>query len=282
MTLRFTKKEILISVLAILLTAALVFAGFYFYISPKNKDIETKSATLKSEQQVLAALQQQEKKESDLTVESIAVLQRKVPVKPQLEQLILDLEKAETLSGSQIKNMSFAEADVAGAAPPPPAQQQKPADAENKDKNADSNKESEEQKNDNQQENQQNNANQQQANEQQAGQNQAEQPAPQYQPIPLPAGIKKLTVTLSVVSSDYYELEKFIQALESLPRTIVIESVGFSGGAEPKDLTTERKKEITYNITMSAFYMPSLTDLQDRLPEIVPPAPAKKPYPFYE
>ncbi len=121
MTFRFSKKEILILVLAVLLTSAIIFAAYNFYISPKKQDIETKTSTLKSEQQVLATLAQQQNKKTNLTVESIAALQRKVPVKPQLEQLILDLEKAEIVSGSQIKNMSFAEAEVAGAAPASPA-----------------------------------------------------------------------------------------------------------------------------------------------------------------
>lgn len=283
MTLHFSKKEIFIIVLAVILAAAMIFSGYYYYISPKKMDIETKTATLKSEQEVLTSLQQKQTKTSDLTVESIAVLQRKVPVKPQLEQLILDLEKVEIVSGSRIKNMSFAEADVPGAAPQTQAAQQQPADAKNKEENTDSNKESKEQTKDEntEQTNQQSDTNQ-KTTEQTNGQTETAQPAnpAPYQPVPLPGGIKRLTVTLSVVSSDYYELEKFITALEELPRTVVVETVAFSGGEEVTDLTSENKKEISYNLTFSAFYMPALTDLQGKLPELVPPEPGNKTYPF--
>lgn len=281
MTLRFSKKEIFILTLAVVLTAALIFAGFHFYLSPKKRDIETKTSTLKSEQQVLAALQQQQTQKTDITVESIAALQRKVPVKPQLEQLILDLEKAEIVSGSQIKNMTFAEADVAGAAPE--VQQQQPAEDENIEESSDSNKESEGQVQLNAGENTQGTTQQSGTNGQPSGQPSQQtgsnQPAP-YQPTPLPAGIKRLTVNLQVVSSNYDELKSFIETLEALPRTIVVESVGFSSGGEITSLDSELKEELSYSITLSAFYMPALTDLQDQLPEIVPPEPGNKTYPF--
>ncbi len=157
-------------------------------------------------------------------------------------------------------------------------QQQQPAEGEKKEENADSNKESDAQTGQNASENTQETTAQSAANGQAEG-NQPAAPAA-YQPAPLPAGIKKLTVTLAVVSSNYDELKSFIETLEALPRTLVVESVGFSSGGEITSLDSELKEELSYSITLSAFYMPALTDLQDQLPEVVPPAPGNKTYPF--
>ncbi|MGJ7920549.1 hypothetical protein [Neobacillus sp. LXY-4] len=271
MTFRFTKKEILILVLSLLLTAILIFVGYTYYLNPKQKDVETKTASLKSEQDVLAALQQKQTDKSSLTVENIAVLQRKVPVKAQLEQLILDLEKAEVVSGTVIKNMTFAEADVAAATPPQTTEtNQSNNDAAKSEENGEADEQNNAQQAEGTQQTDQTN--------QQADQTGQTGTAP-VAATPLPAGIKKLTVTLQVESDNYDELKAFLETLENLQRAVVIETVGFSGGGEVTNLDSENKK-LSYSLTISAFYMPALTDLQDKLPELVTPPPANKTYPF--
>ena len=119
MTLRFEKKEIYTLLLAVVLLAGAIFAGYYFYLSPKKQEVETQTADLKSEKQLLATLQEKATGKDPVTAESIAVLQRKVPVKAQLEQLILDLEQAEVVSDSLITSMTFSEADVKAPTPTP-------------------------------------------------------------------------------------------------------------------------------------------------------------------
>lgn len=257
MTLRFSKKELVALLISIILAVILILGSYFFYLNPKKAEMSNMETQLQSEEQLLAALQDQLAKNSLPTSESIAELQKKVPVKQQLEMLILDLEKAEVLSDSFISNMSFSEADV-----PVPAQQEQSASQEN-------------QETTNQAEQTSDQTNQDTTDQADSGNPAGEE----VKPLPLPAGVKKLTVTLSVTSPSFYELIKFIETVENLNRLVVIESVSFSGGSELTSLEAEAEP-LTYALTFSAFYMPTLEDLQDHLPELVTPSPSNKTNPF--
>lgn len=259
MTLRFEKKEIYTLLLALVLIIGSIFAGYYFYISPKKQDIETQTATLKSEKQLLATLQEKASVKNPVTAESIAVLQRKVPVKAQLEQLILDLEQAEVVSDSLITSMTFSEADVKAPANTVAQNQEKEKETTEKDKDTEKETDAEDNQEDDKTE---------------------AVDLPEFVPTPLPAGIKRITATLKVESATYENLKKFIDSLENLPRTIMVESVAFSGTEEVKKADSETKK-LAYSLSISAFYMPGLTDLQSMLPELVAPKPSNKTNPFF-
>jgi type IV pilus assembly protein PilO len=92
-------------------------------------------------------------------------------------------------------------------------------------------------------------------------------------------GLKKLTASLGVKSPSYEELEKFIDTLESLKRIVVVEAISYSGGEEITSLEQE-KTEISYNLTISAYYLPELNDLIAEVPKIDAPAPANKKNPL--
>jgi type IV pilus assembly protein PilO len=244
MTLRLSKKEMIIVIVTIGMMVAFVIGSYFLYLSPKKEKITTNETQLKSEEQLLASIQNNQAVNTAPTVESIADLQKKVPVKQQLELLILDLEKAEVVSDSLITNMSFLDEDAITTETLPVGEQsngqaQLTADSTQMDPNVNS------------------------------------KPAV----TPLPTGIRKLTVTLSVKSPSYFDLIKFIETLESLKRLVVVESVTFSGGSELTSVEDELE-ELSYSLTVSAFYMPTLTDLQDQLSELKPPAPSNKTNPF--
>lgn len=266
MTLRFSKKEIIILVGTVVLAALFILGGYFLYLSPKKTEISTKEAQLKSEQQLLTAIQGQLSETTVPSVENISELQKKVPVKQQLEQLILDLEKAEVVSGSFISNMAFSEGDVAAPTQENTATQEQTTEQANQETN-----------NQQQTDNQAETNNQQQTTDQAQTNTNTEEAEPAA--TPLPAGIKKLTVTLSVKSPTYYDLIKFIETLESLNRLVVVETVAFSGGKELTNLE-EEQEELSYSLTFSAFYMPTLEDLQNQLPELETPAPSNKTNPF--
>jgi type IV pilus assembly protein PilO len=92
-------------------------------------------------------------------------------------------------------------------------------------------------------------------------------------------GLKKLTVSLSVESKTYEDLEKFISTLESLKRIVVVESINYSGGEEITTLEQE-KEDLSYSLTISAYYYPTLEDLIAELPKIDAPEPANKKNPL--
>jgi type IV pilus assembly protein PilO len=244
MKLRFSKKQsLIIGVVTLLVVLFLVYAQF-FQLSPLKSDLANKQQSLESEQKLLEIVSQKKAEDTKKTTEDTRELQKKLPVNPLQEQLILDLEKAENLSKSKISSMSFSkDADVNTTADQATAE----------------------------------NANGQQATTNQTDTNQAT--ASQQTASAQIAGLKKLTVSLSVESPSYEDLEKFIDTLESLNRIVVVESISYSGGEEITSLDQE-DEPLTYSLTISAFYMPSLTDLAAELPKIDAPAPAGKDNPL--
>src|SRR4051812_36161890 len=113
MKLRFSKRHsIIIGIVTLLLGFLIVYAQF-FKLSPLKSDLDTKQQTLESEQKLLEIVSQKKAADTKKTAENTRELQKKLPVKPLQEQIILDLEKAENLSNSKISSMSFSKgADV--------------------------------------------------------------------------------------------------------------------------------------------------------------------------
>ncbi|WP_059171286.1 hypothetical protein [Bacillus sp. FJAT-27445] len=222
-------------------------AGAYFFtIQPLKADLEAKEASLKTEEQLLSIIQGRDEEAKEFTANSSTQMQYQIPVKPLVEQMILDFEKAEVVSRSKILSMSFAkDSDVA-------ALEEEAAAEETISENGESSENA-------------------QTDEGQLD----ETAAPPKSVIKVPEGVKKVTVQLSVESPSYAELEKFIKTLESMKRITVVESIDYTGGAELTSLQ-EKDEPIKFSITVSAFYMPELKDLVQQLPDIGAPEPARK------
>ncbi|MEH7106630.1 hypothetical protein [Neobacillus sp. LXY-1] len=254
MKLRFSKKENLILGIVALLVVALIVLAQFFYLSPLKTDLKKQQSSLDIAQKKLEAISQQKTQDSQQTVEDTKELQKKLPVKPLQEQLILDLEKAENVSDSEIKTMSFSkDADVSSGTNQTviqnTAQQQSSTTTTSQPATSS-----------------QSTANQDTANQQSSG-------------TVVPEGMKKITANLTVESPTYEDFEKFIDALESLNRIIVVESISYTGGQEITSLS-QQNQPLAYSLTFSAFYMPGLNDLQAQLPKIDAPAPAGKENPL--
>ncbi|MEH6905574.1 pilus assembly protein PilO [Neobacillus drentensis] len=254
MKLRFSKRDsIIIGFVALLVLIILVYAQF-FKLAPLKSDLGMKQQSLESEQKLLEIASQKKAEDTKKTSEDTKELQKKLPVEPLQEQLILDLEKAENLSNSKISSMSFSkDADVTTVADPASTETAT---------------------------SQQTTANQTTANQTPVNQGTTNQDtAAQQAAASQVNGMKKLTVSLSVESPSYEELEKFVGTLESLKRIIVVESISYSGGEEITSLAQE-EKPLTYSLTFSAFYMPSLEDLAAEVPKVDAPKPAGKDNPL--
>uniref|UniRef100_C5D5I1 Pilus assembly protein PilO n=1 Tax=Geobacillus sp. (strain WCH70) TaxID=471223 RepID=C5D5I1_GEOSW len=113
MTVRFSKRQLFILVLLLIVLGA-AFSGLYFYmLYPRYQQIEELSNTIASEKKILAATRAEIAKQKSNLPESVVELQKKIPVKPLTEQLLLDLEKAEVVSDSTISSMTFNEEENA-------------------------------------------------------------------------------------------------------------------------------------------------------------------------
>ncbi|MEH7010528.1 pilus assembly protein PilO [Neobacillus niacini] len=256
MKLRLSKIDKIILLVGILLLVLLIVFAQFIKLTPLKSDVSMKQQSLATEQKLLEVVTQNKVDDTVKVVEDTRELQKKVPVKPLLEQFILDLEKAETISKSVISSMSFTkDADVMIPT----------TDTATENTTTD----------------QSSAPNQDTTTTQQSGDTSQDASATSGQPTAPAAsnGLKKLTVSLSVESPTYEDLEKFIETLESLDRIVVVESISYSGGEEITSLEQE-DKPLAYSLTVSAYYLPTLDDLIAELPKIDAPAPANKKNPL--
>jgi type IV pilus assembly protein PilO len=242
------KNKLILLISTLLLVLAIVFAQFIL-LAPLKSDIKIKEQTLVTEQQLLDSITENKAEETVEVTEGTRELQKRVPVTPLQEQFILDLEKAENVSNSKISSMSFTiDADVTIDG--------NQAGTENSD-TAESTPATDEIPTD----------------------GTTTDPATQQNAPAASNGLKKLTVSLSVESPTYEDLEKFIETLESLKRIVVVESINYTGGEEITMLEKE-DEPLSYSLTVSAYYLPTLNDLIAELPKIDAPAPANKKNPL--
>lgn len=243
MTVQIGKREAMVLLMMLFVVSAL-FAFLYFYmLKPLHLRVAELKTTVANEQKLVTTLQAQTTKQQTDIIDSAVELQKRVPVKPLVEQLLLDLEKAGVVSDSFISNMSFNE--EAGMNAP-----QQAAAQTTEQKGA-----------------------QQSASTSTTQQNQAS--------IALPAGLKKVTVQLTVQSPSYYQLERFLQTLEELPRIVSVESLSFTGNPELTSVEST-VHPLTYSLTVSAFYHPGLASLQNQVPPLDVPPPSDKQNPLTE
>jgi type IV pilus assembly protein PilO len=243
MKLSLSKKNKLILLFSALLFVLFIVFAQFILLAPLNTDLKLKEQTLETEQQLVDSMMQNQVVESAEVTEGTRELQKRVPVTPLQEQFILDLEKAENVSNSKISSMSFTiDVDVI---------ESNQAGTENTDT----------------------------AESTQATDGTTTDPATQQNAHEASNGLKKLTVSLSVESPTYEDLEKFIETLESLKRIVVVESINYTGGEEITSLEKEYEP-LSYSLTISAYYLPNLDDLIAELPKIDAPAPANKKNPL--
>jgi type IV pilus assembly protein PilO len=266
MKLLFSKKEkMILAVVVLVLILYLVLLQFYF-LSPLKSDLQSKQQMLASEQKVLETMQKKKSGNNETADANTTELQKEVPVKPLQDQFILDLQQAEAVSNSLIKSMSFTEGGQAAAAAAQPAatttatQNQSSSGTTSQSATTSSATTS------------------QQQNAQTTSGTTSQQNTKTAQTAGTPA-VSKLTVQLSIQSQRYEDLEKFINTLEGLKRITVVEAINYTGDKEITSLTQDNKP-LDYTLTISAYYLPGLTDLDKQLPKVNYPEPANKDNPL--
>ncbi|KUP06969.1 hypothetical protein Q73_10270 [Bacillus coahuilensis m2-6] len=191
---------------------------------------------------------------------STASLQQKVPVKPITDQLLLNFEKAETVSDSYITKIEFTDGDVTT---PLTIEEEIKEDVAEVQQFGD-------------QDTQETVDSSEEPVEPVEGEGTELESAPTQI---LPEGLKKVTATLTVESATYFEMEKFLSVLENLQRIVEIEAITFGGY---KDLihTVDGFEPIEFKVEVSAYYLPTLEELVAELPQLDAPTPMNKRNPF--
>lgn len=107
----FNKKRIVMITVWIILVIGVLLLYFLFYV-PETKELQHLKSSLAEEQNRLAGLENQDVSGNQEHVTSPFTLLKKIPDNPAEEQLVLDIEEAETLSGCLVLNMSVDDEDV--------------------------------------------------------------------------------------------------------------------------------------------------------------------------
>jgi type IV pilus assembly protein PilO len=266
MKLLFSPKEKIIFAAAVFILILYIVLLQFYFLSPLKSDLKVKQQTLQTEQKLVETMQQKQTGNNETWNENTTELQKEIPVKPLQDQFILDLQQAEAVSDSQIKSMSFADGGQAAAASTQTAttssSTQTQADTSTSQTNTSGGA------------SQQQNA---QTTSGAGGQQNTQNPSTAQ--TPSQPAVSKLTVQLSIESQHYEDLEKFINTLEGLKRITVVEAINYTGNSEITSLDQE-SKSLTYTLTVTAYYLPGLPDLEKQLPKVDYPAPANKENPL--
>ncbi|WP_019412524.1 LysM peptidoglycan-binding domain-containing protein [Paenisporosarcina sp. TG20] len=112
------QKEIGLILLASLFCLIMIaYAYFTFYV-PKKESLAIAETTLTTDRQVLFALEQQLADQPEIPIVSSLELQKQVPVDPLTELVLLQIEKAEVVSGSLVQSVGFSQGPFVIEAPP--------------------------------------------------------------------------------------------------------------------------------------------------------------------
>lgn len=112
------QKEVGLIVLSSLFCIVLLAYSYFTFYSPKKESYAVAETTLTTDRQVLFALEQQLADQPEIPVVSSLELQKKVPVDPLSELVLLQIEKAEVVSQSLVQSVSFTEGPFVIESPP--------------------------------------------------------------------------------------------------------------------------------------------------------------------
>lgn len=239
MNLRISKKQAGIIVLAILLIGAL-FAGAYFlFLQPLADNLDRKQTELNMANQELTIIENKLKQSTEQIMVSSMELQKEVPVKRLLDQLLLDIEKAEIISDTNI-----IEIKMNGTEKDEEVEFKENEEQKTNDSSEDSSEESTEENTSLIEES-------------------------------LPNGIKKVSISLNGEASTYFELEKFLASLKELKRIVKIEELKFTGFDEIYSVE-QGTKQVEFELSVAAYYFPKLEDLRDEIPPLDVPKASEK------
>ncbi|HJV46789.1 MAG TPA: hypothetical protein VJ824_13820 [Bacillota bacterium] len=262
----FTSRYVLVTIASVISIFVLI-GGYYAWIAPQKQQLEQLDSQIKSNKKLLATLQQKQQDNQVTSAENTKRIQSQLPVKSLEDQFLLALQNAELRSDSYIQSIGI---------------------TDGKQQLADEQKPKQEAKANNAQGNGQPN---------QGNQNQVSQPSPTSAPLTtnqptsgsntggnvqsnaILASLKSMTFNLEMKSPDYDHLSLFLRELENLPRITSIDSLTFTGVKETSD--GQLSKEMNYNLTVSIYYAPQLTDLIKDIPVVEYPQPKNKENPIY-
>ncbi|PLR86264.1 pilus assembly protein PilO [Bacillus sp. V33-4] len=236
-----TKKQILITVLVLLLFGGIALGSYYAFLLPLNEQLQRKESDLNLAEGELKIIQERLEQMDEEPPLSTMELQRRMPVTRMLDQLLLDIERAEIISDTYVKEIRLNG--------PGTDEEIEPAETDNK--NIADGEETGE-------------ANIQTSKRSEEASHEA-----------LPNGMKKTTVVIAGETDTYFEMESFIEVIEGLKRIVNVEQLQFTA---PEEIYSVEQTPglLEFELTIAAYYYPGLEDLKKELPPLAAPEQSNK------
>lgn len=205
------------TLLLVVLVAALLFAVYYYVVLPKQQEADSLSRSVNSLQTEITTLQEQiDEAQLTTNLSDEFMLRKKVPATRAIDELLLNIEEIEYLTGSRINSINFNNYDSLVS-----ESELAPTPEENEQTNEEDTTE--------------------------------ETPVSNIAIDSLPPSLKMITVEIELESPNYARLQTFIKELERLDRTMHVDTIEYELPGEELEFGESEVIEATIQVT-TFFY----------------------------
>ncbi|RKQ18031.1 potassium transporter [Ureibacillus endophyticus] len=207
--------------LVIAFVAAVLFAFYYYVVLPKKEELNSTQNTISSTRTEIRSMQEQiANLENEQAIETnIFSLRKRLPQSREIDQLLLNIEEIEYVSGTRVLNINFNNYDSLVSES---MKQEQTAPEENTD------------------------------GEEEEGE-EKETPISSIDISTLPSELKLITFVLDVEAPDYNSLLTFIEEIENLERIMHIDALNFELPGEESVIQNE-EETVTVSVQVTTFY----------------------------
>lgn len=219
---------ILLSVLVVVL----LFAIYYYVVLPKKNEVEsleTSVGSIKSEISTLKSEIAQIEEEQEKGSSKLYSLRKKVPEDRDIDQLILNIEEIEYVTGSRILSIEFNNYDQSVA-----DSNISPTNDENTSENTSEQTTNEE-------------------GTETEGQTE-EQPISSIANLQLPPALKLVTFSIELEAPSHKKLREFIGEVEKLERVMHVDTIEYEVPGEEQEFEENPKESVEATIQITTFF----------------------------
>ncbi|MEG0258619.1 MAG: potassium transporter [Lysinibacillus sp.] len=212
--------------LLIALIAAILFAVYYYVVTPKLDEVEAKEASISTLNDEITSIKGQittiETKQQAAASNTLA-MRKKVPQKRVIENVILNIEEIEAVTGTRIETIEFNNYDSLVL------------DSAITDPNAPVVEEG-------------------QPTDENAEEKPAEPPTSTIAKESLPPELKLVTFSIEVAALDFESLQDFLKEIENIERVMKIDTFDFSLPGEDDKYQKDADPTVTATIQVTTFF----------------------------
>ncbi|MFJ8512784.1 potassium transporter [Lysinibacillus xylanilyticus] len=222
------------------LIAAIIFALYYYILTPKLEEVDAKESSINSLQQEIFTIQEQialieENGKSSRT--SNLTLRKKVPQTRAIDEVIRNIEEIEAVTGTRVEAMDFNNYDSlvmdSTMTDPNSINSEEQADTQQSVTEADE---------------------QAVANNGETPEVKDKLPTSTFTKESLPKELKLVTFNIDVVALDNEAMVEFIKEIEKIDRVMKIDAIDFESAGEEEKFQEDADTTLKSTIQVTTFY----------------------------